>query len=396
MQIIELALKDLRQILRDRRTFIFLLIMPIVFTFFFGWIFGDAGVEDSRLPVGISLEDDGNPVAQGFMTMIENSGVVRPQPIQADEAHNMVESQEIAGAILIPGDLDIEALAEGSSSITLYVNPISPAGQTVTTAVNQIMGRLRAAAKTAEMSLEQIIELQGQPDAEETYLQATFNLALAAWETAPISIEEGSDAEPNEEINAYTQSSPGMIVQFAIFGLTQTAVVLVLERNSGALRRLVISPVSKAGIILGHLLSMFLITFLQLFLLVVFGELAFKLGYFDQLPATLVITACLAVWSASLGMLVSALSKTQEHVILFGMIAMFLFSALGGAWFPLEITGETFSAVGRLTPSAWAMEGFQNIILRGQGFDSILMPAAVLLGFTAAFLAIAIWRFKFE
>jgi ABC-2 type transport system permease protein len=75
---------------------------------------------------------------------------------------------------------------------------------------------------------------------------------------------------------------------------------------------------------------------------------------------------------------------------------MFLFSALGGAWFPLEITGETFSAVGHLMPSAWAMEGFQNLILRGQGFASILMPVAVLLGYTLIFLAVAIWRFRFE
>jgi ABC-2 type transport system permease protein len=47
-------------------------------------------------------------------------------------------------------------------------------------------------------------------------------------------------------------------------------------------------------------------------------------------------------------------------------------------------------------PSAWAMEGFQNLILRGQGFASILMPVAVLLGYTLIFLAVAIWRFRFE
>jgi ABC-2 type transport system permease protein len=396
MQIIELAIKDLRQILRDRRTFIFMLIMPIAFTFFFGWIFGDASSEDPRLPVGLAIEGEDGLIAQGFMTMIGESEVIRPQEIEAAEAENLVQSQEIAGAILIPPELDMDALISGSASITLYINPVSPAGQTVSTAVNQIVGRLRAAAKAASISLEQITEMQGEPDEPSGYLAEAFNLGLAAWDEPPISIEIAQGESAEEEINAYTQSSPGMIVQFAIFGLTQTAVVLVLERNSGALRRLMASPISKGGIILGHLLSMFLITFLQLLLLVVFGELAFRLGYFDQLPATVVVVACLALWSASLGLLVSALSRTQEHVILYGMIAMFLFSALGGAWFPLEITGETFSAIGHLMPSAWAMEGFQNLILRGQGFASILMPAVVLIGYAIAFLAVAVWRFKFE
>ena len=238
--------------------------------------------------------------------------------------------------------------------------------------------------------------MEGEPSDPQAYLREAFALGLETWESPPISILDSERISNEEEINAYTQSSPGMIVQFAIFGLTQTAVILVLERNSGALRRLMASPISKAGIILGHVLSMFLITFLQLSLLVVFGEIAFDLGYFDQLPATVVIVACLALWSASLGLLVSAISKTQEHVILFGMIAMFLFSALGGAWFPLEITGETFSAIGRLMPSAWAMEGFQNLILRNQGFESVILPALILSAYTAAFLVIAIWRFKFE
>ena len=396
MQIIELALKDLRQILRDRRTLIFMLLMPIAFTFFFGWLFGDAGAEDPRLPVGLVVEDQDNLITQELLAMIEDSRVIRPQEIASTEANNLVESQEIAGAVVIPSELSIDSLLDGSSIITLVVNPVSPAGQTVSTALSQIVERLRAAAKAASLSLEQLISLEGEPAEPQAYLHEAFRMGLDAWQTPPISIDDSEQISDEEAINSYTQSSPGMIVQFAIFGLTQTAVVLVLERNSGALRRLMASPITKAGIILGHLLSMFLITFLQLILLVVFGELAFKLGYFDQLPATVIIVACLALWSASLGLLVSALSKTQEHVILYGMIAMFLFSALGGAWFPLEITGETFAAVGRWMPSAWAMEGFQNLILRGMGFDSIITPALILIGYTIAFLAIAIWRFKFE
>lgn len=396
MQIIELALKDLRQILRDRRTFIFLLLMPIAFTFFFGWVFGDAGAEDQRLPVGLVVDDSNNYIAQGILAMIENSRVIRPQDIAVAEANNLIQSQEIAGAIVIPSGLEINGLVEGSDSLTLYFNPASPAGQSVSTALNQIVDRLRAAAKAAAMSLEQISLLDGPPADPDAYLQEAFRMGLDAWEAPPISIQSDEQDGSGEEINAYTQSSPGMIVQFAIFGLTQTAAVLVLERNSGALRRLMASPIPKAGIILGHVLSMFLITFLQLLLLVVFGEIAFKLGYFNQLPGTLMVAACLALWSASLGLLVSAISKTQEHVILYGMIAMFLFSGLGGAWFPLEITGETFSAIGHLMPSAWAMEGFQNLILRGMGFESVITPVLVLIGYTIAFLVIAIWRFRFE
>jgi ABC-2 type transport system permease protein len=70
--------------------------------------------------------------------------------------------------------------------------------------------------------------------------------------------------------------------------------------------------------------------------------------------------------------------------------------ALGGAMFPLEITGSAFAVAGHVTPAAWAMQGLQNIVVRGQGLSSTLLPAGVLLAYSAAFFGLAVWRFKFE
>jgi ABC-2 type transport system permease protein len=77
------------------------------------------------------------------------------------------------------------------------------------------------------------------------------------------------------------------------------------------------------------------------------------------------------------------------------MLSMFLLSTLGGAWFPLEITGETFATIGHITPTAWAMDGFQNLILRGQGFDSVILSAGILLAYAVLCFALAVWRFRY-
>ena len=63
---------------------------------------------------------------------------------------------------------------------------------------------------------------------------------------------------------------------------------------------------------------------------------------------------------------------------------------------PLEFTGETFQKIAYLTPLAWAMDGFKDITVRGQGLEAILMPAFVVLMFAAACFGLSIWRFKFE
>ena len=111
--------------------------------------------------------------------------------------------------------------------------------------------------------------------------------------------------------------------------------------------------------------------------------------------ATLTMMGTLSLWAASLGLLIGALAKKEEQVITWSLIAMFLFAALGGAWFPLEFAGDAFATIGHVTPTAWAMDGLQNIVVRGQGLGSVLLPASILLVYSAAFFGVAVWRFRF-
>jgi ABC-2 type transport system permease protein len=124
--------------------------------------------------------------------------------------------------------------------------------------------------------------------------------------------------------------------------------------------------------------------------------LALGVDYLREPLGTLLVGVALSLWVASLGLLIGVLAKEEQQVILFSMLAMFLFSALGGTWFPLEVAGGAFAAIGRLLPSAWAMTGLQNILIRGLDFSATLWPASILLAYAAAFFGLAIWRFKFE
>jgi len=47
-----------------------------------------------------------------------------------------------------------------------------------------------------------------------------------------------------------------------------------------------------------------------------------------------------------------------------------------------------------LTPSAWAMSGFQNILIRGLGLESAWLPTAILLAYALVFFTVAVWRFR--
>ncbi len=95
-----------------------------------------------------------------------------------------------------------------------------------------------------------------------------------------------------------------------------------------------------------------------------------------------------------LGLLIGVLAKNDEQAIMFLLLLMLVLSALGGAWVPLDVAGPAFRAIGHLSPVSWALDGFENIARRGLGFESVLLLAAMLIGYAVLFFGLAVWRFR--
>ncbi len=79
-------------------------------------------------------------------------------------------------------------------------------------------------------------------------------------------------------------------------------------------------------------------------------------------------------------------------MIIFGM----LLSAMGGAWFPLEVTPAGFQQATQLLPSTWAMRGLNDVVLRGADVAAVAPSVGVLLAVAAAFRLLAVPRLRFE
>jgi ABC-2 type transport system permease protein len=189
------------------------------------------------------------------------------------------------------------------------------------------------------------------------------------------------------------QSSPAMMIQFAIAGLLTAATVIVNERKTRSLQRLLTTSTSRLQILLGHYLAIFTLIFVQFLLLMLFGQLL-HVDYLRVPLATLLVALLTAVCIAAMGLLIGVLAKSDEQAVVFSLVPMFVLSGLGGAWVPLEYTGATFQAIGHVSPVAWALDGFKDIIARGLGFTSVLLPCAALFGYALFFFALALWRFQ--
>ncbi len=408
MRVLDLALKDLTQTIRDWKAALFLLAMPITFTLLLGFVFSDGEAEkDPRLPVGFLDQDGGSALGAHLLDLLSASDALRPVVLEGsdvDEVKKGVGDEEMAGAVVVPPGYSERVLSGETVRLEVIADEHSTAGMTVRSGIQSAATRLLGSVQAAQIAARTIEARGGRVD--DSFMEQALESAIAAWERPPVRVsvtqasadddDASAEEEGTTEPNSYAHSSPAMMIQFSIAGLIGSAEILVLERKSRALQRLLTTAISRFEIILGHYLAIFALIFLQLALLVGFGQLVLGVSYMREPLATAMVMVAMALWTASLGLLIGVLAKTEEQAVMFAMIPMFILSALGGAWMPLDTTSETFQAIGHLTPTAWAMDGFQNIVVRGLGLRSVLLPAGILLGYAVAFFALAVWRFRFE
>ncbi len=396
MRIIDLALKDLTQTLRDKRAALFLIVMPIVFTLFMGFAYRpDSSNADPRLSIGFINNDGSSVLSIELQQMLEDSAVLRLEiitPTVASTINDRVSSGQLAAALTIPAGFSDQLLADESIKLTVLADSNTSTGQAAATAIQTALTRLFSVAKIANIAANSIGAKQS------SIVDRTVQQSGQAWRAPSVTIDVQAitHSSNTSSTNPYTQTSPGMIVQFAIFGLITSSMVLVLEHKTRTLQRLLTTSLSRASIIAGHLLAMFIVVLVQETILIGLGQIAFGVNYLRAPLATVLVMIALALWSSSLGLFISTIAKGEQQVVLFSLIAMFLFSALGGAWFPLEGTGPGFATIGHLTPGAWAMDGFQNIVVRGLALDSVLLPVGILIAYAVLFFGLGVWRFRTE
>lgn len=401
MRIFDLALKDLSQIFRDKRALMFLVAMPIAFTFFMGFAYksgkdNDAN-RDTRIPLGWVNNDPGGVVSQTLFEMLSASDAMKLVELTPEAVDESVRKGEVVGALIVPAGYSEQVSAGDDAQLTLVADANSAQGQSLFQLLRTPVTKLMSAMEVARLSAETV----GKPD-DASELNEAFASASQAWsETDSASLVKVELAVAEDSFlgdwygdNPYNQASPGILVQFAIMGLVSSGQILVQERKTRTLQRMMSTSMRSWEIIAGHMLAMFGVVFAQIALLVIFGQLVLSVDYLRAPLGTLLVSVALSLWVAAMGMLIGTTVREDSQVILFALMAMFLFSALGGTWFPLEVSSGAFALIGKAMPSAWAMNGYQNILMRGLGWESAWMPALILTVYAFGFFALAVWRFR--
>lgn len=392
-KILAIAWNDIKNEFSESSTLIFFLVLPIVFTAIIGAAlknaYGDSS-DDPRLPILVSGVNS-DPVAAALVDLLDTSDTLRVVEVTEEEGLELLKDG-------YPALLKIPA-SFSASSLELVLSAQDNTSLGIQQALNTTLTRLGTAQSVAAQSVAEAEKIQPFSDENEkqAYYQAAYAAAQQLLANPPTyAVTNYARVSGPQIATGNEQSSPGQLVTWVLITLVGGSEVFVDERLKGTLKRMLATPTSRATIITGKITGRFALGLLQMILLIGFGAIVLKVTWGRSLAALALMLISFGLAGTALGVMLGAFARTRKQAGGLTTLFSMLLAALGGAWWPLEVTPTSYQAAVQVLPSTWAMRGLNDVILRGEGLSGVMPEAAVLLLFAALFFALGIWKLSKE
>jgi ABC-2 type transport system permease protein len=403
LKVLAIAWNDIRMEFSERVTWIFFLVLPLVFTLIIGQGLQrlnsspSEGV-DNRYTL-LVVDADSSSLSNELVTTLAKSTIIRPLVKPAGEAQALFNNQQASALLTIPTGFERSLMAGRGIDLSLEKLPNDTRTLAIDQGLSEALSQINSAVQAARTSVDQAEQIAPFRDAaqRQSYFNAGVERARQLLQKPPARTELEQPPQATVQIaTGFEQSSPGQLVTWTLITLLGASEVFVNERLGGTLRRLLATPTRKATILLGKITARLGMGLFQMTILIGFGALALGVNWGRSWTALALVAVAFALASVGLGTLLGALVHSRRQAS--GLTTMFsmLLAALGGAWWPLEVTSPAYQAVVKVLPTTWAMIGFNDVILRGQGITDILPVVGILIAFAVVFFILGIWRLRFQ
>jgi ABC-2 type transport system permease protein len=420
-QVIAIAIKEMKVLCHDRQALALLFLMPVFFilvmSFALEGVF-DIGTKSRPLEVFVVNQDKGKQadITIGELKKLEGFSFLSIAGNKTGETQtieHLLARGKYRFALVFPDSYsDCIQVADPNSercavSVRLFADP-TVNYQLVTNLKNiihglveqrlmhvQLQSRLQKAFKGIDNKVASLGIPIGTMKKEFEKTIDINNLLDPSKHRNTVTIEFPGGINTNRRPTSVEQNVPAYTI-FGVFLIVLTlAKSLSREKTEGTLPRLMAAPLSKAIFLFGKLLPYYLVNLIQIGLMFLVGILVFKMRT-GHIHALFLVSCGLAAAANGLGLLVAAVGKTEAQVETLAVLLAVTLAALGGMMVPSFIMPGFLQTIALITPHAWALSGYQDIIVRGLSISEILPETFVLIGFAVVFFSVALFRFRFN
>ena len=372
-----IACKDLKYMVRQWSTSLWLFVMPIVFFYFIGTAMsGFSTMTSGKTNLAVMVPGDAGFLAGEVIQRLEQNDfeITRPE--------SDVAFQEASPRLLFPSNFTEDVLAGTKVVLKLTHNESGLARD-----YDEVRASRASFTVLADLAAAENDDRPATPE------------ALAALDELPrgLTLKVTPAGERFEIPMGLDQSIPGMLVMFTLLVLlTSGASTLVQERNEGLLKRLASTPISRGELVMGKWIGKMILGAVQIAFAMLAGTVIFAFDWGPSLPMILLVMLGWGALCASLGLWLGCVVRTEAQAVGIGMLTANVLAAVGGCWWPIEITPDWVQDLQKLIPTGWTMDALHKLVSFRAGAASAIPHLVVL--FVAAWVVglLAARRFRYE
>lgn len=200
----------------------------------------------------------------------------------------------------------------------------------------------------------------------------------------------------NPQLKSAYNFVPGIMgMIFILICAMLTSVSIVREKESGTMEVLLVSPIRPVMIVIAKMIPYFVLTCIDLVLILLIAKFALDVPLSGSMAALLTLSFVYILLSLALGLFVSTLVDSQMAALLIsGMVFMMPVIMLSGMLFPIENMPLVLQWVADIVPARWYIPAMRKIMVEGLGFAYVTTELAVLSAMAVALTVISVKRFK--
>ncbi len=399
-----LVKKDFKRKWKNPVVILGFMLIPLVFTFIFGIVFG-GGNEETLPRITLLLVDNDKSLISNFLSTAMSQGelknIIELKPMETEEEGRLLMGKGKASALLlVPKNFGADILDGKKVDVLLLKNPseqfLPLIAEEITDTTTLILSSLLSVFTEEIETIKQFIDMDTLSDSGISAFSVQVKNrieGISKYVFPPvISIKQETFTEEGEEetetISVHSYILPAMAIMFLMFICNVVFSDILIEKETKTLLRLNVSKMSMTEFIWSKIVTSALIGMLCTFLLIGLGVALFSINW-GNLFSVFLIVFCLNILIAGFIAFLYSFIKTELQAGAVLSSVILIMSLLGGSMIPVDNFPAFIQKISKLTLNYWGLEAF-HMAMKNESIGHLLpilfgmVLAGVLLSFISS------------
>lgn len=356
--------KEFMHIFRDIRTLVILFGIPAAQILIFGF-----AVRTDIKNAGIAVLDlSKDEISSGLVAKLESSDffILKKNLDTGSQIDGSFKEGDIKAVLIFEDNFGKRLLSEGSANIQIIADGSEPNVANLVTSyaraiIFDYMAEFDDNSSGSVMAIAPEVKMYYNPNLESQYMFV-----------------------------------PGVItIILVLICALMTSVAITREKEFGTMEVLLVSPLKPLHIILGKVTPYFILSLIDVILILFLSWLVFDIPIKGNLVLLMLESMLYILLGLSLGIMISTLSKTMQQAMFISLLGLMLPTIiLSGFIFPVEYMPVIYRFLSPVIPPRWFIIIVKDIMIKGTGFTFVWKETLILVFMTLVFISISFLKFK--